>query len=177
MTANGSPMTDESPRGAQPPPQPRPSVEEAPPVSAVSPRVLQRSAASVEAAPTRRARLDRYHDHPELHIESDRVARTISGLIAAFIVAGLVLWMDAARDQWNVIELVRPWWVRLPQLLLGVVGIVVAAVEAAYLGYYAATGRVWRRWLGVTLLFAAVTGAWTLLYLVDYFLLDHIFVN
>jgi type IV secretory pathway TrbD component len=109
------------------------TLDEALPTSAVSPRVHQLTGTADDAAPPQRTRLDRYHDRPELHIESDHVARIVSGAVAAFILLGLVPWIVEALDQWDVIEPVRPWWFRLPQLLLAAVGVAAAVVEAVYL--------------------------------------------
>ena len=60
---------------------------------------------------------------------------------------------------------------------MSLTGLVAAFVEAVYLVHYAATDLVWRRWRGVTIVFAILASASTVLWLVDRFLLDDVFVR
>lgn len=127
--------------------------------------------------PQKRIRWDRYRGLPEVFVTSDALARTLTGVGAVVMLVGTVLWGVEAWDRFEVPEIVRPAWFRVPQFALALAGIVVAAIEIAYLSYFTAWGIIWRRWRGVTIAFAVVSGVWTAVWLIDRFVLDSVFIG
>ncbi len=109
-------------------------------------------------------------------MESDRVARFVSGAIAVVLIAGIALWAYEARERFNVPGDVRPTWFRGIQVVIAQVGVLATIVEAVYLVYFTATGRTWRRWRGVAIGFAVLAAVWTALWWIDRLLLDSIFL-
>ncbi len=105
----------------------------------------------------------------ELYIKSDRIARITASALVVLIAIGAALWA------WRAAALVRvpvivcaecsppPDWFRGTQLILAVVGTASALLAMAYLVYFAGSGRVWRRWRGVTATFGILAAAWALL--------------
>lgn len=121
--------------------------------------------------------LGRYHDKPALYIASDVLARVISAVVAVVIIVGMLRLAFEANDRFFVPDAVRPLWFRVSQLVLAAATFVAAGVEVAYLGYYSMWGLIWRRFRGVSLAFAVLASAWTILWLVDRFVLDAVFLD
>lgn len=116
-----------------------------------------------------------HRGRPEVYVKSPRVARVGAALLAVFVAVGSVRWA------WAAVELFRPDglaaagrvtadWYRWTQLVLAIAGIAAAAVTFAYLAYFAATGRIWRRWRTVAVTFGTLAAAWTVLWLFAVFL-------
>ena len=122
-------------------------------------------------------RLYSYDDRRYVHIVSDRLARLVTGAIAVLIAFGIARWAVEAYNRFGVPDDIRPFWFRVPQLSLAIAGVLVAAVEMAYLSYFTASGRIWRRFRGVTLVFAAFATIWTAIWFIDRLALDHIFLG
>ena len=127
--------------------------------------------------PPKAVRWDRYRGRPELYVESDRVARAIAGIAAVLIVLTMIPWIREAMIRLDVPEFFRPAWFRWAQLLVALAGIFAALVEAVYLVHYTLTELVWRRWRGVTIVFAVLASTSTALWLVDRYLLDYVFLG
>ncbi len=128
------------------------------------------------AEPERRVRVDRYRKRRAVFVESDHVARFVSGTIAVVLIAGIALWAYEARERFNVPGDVRPTWFRAIQVVLAQVGVLAATAEAVYLVHFTVTGRTWRRWRGVAIGFAVIAAVWTALWWIDRLLLDSIFL-
>lgn len=112
-----------------------------------------------------------HEGRPEVYVESPRVARIGAALLAVFVAAGTVRWVWAAAALFDPSELACAGcatadWYRWTQLVLALAGIAAAAVTVAYLTYFAATERIWRRWRAVAMTFGALAAAWTILWLV-----------
>lgn len=127
--------------------------------------------------PPKAVRWDRYRGRPELYVESDRVARAVAGIAAVLIVLTMIPWIREAVIRLDVPEFFRPAWFRWAQLLVALAGILAALVEAVYLVHYTLTELVWRRWRGVTIVFAVLASTSTALWLVDRYLLDYVFLG
>jgi hypothetical protein len=138
----------------------------------VSPRVRRDLRTVARQEESQAIRVDRYHNRPEVYVESDRVARIITGIAAVLITFGTVRLVFEVQDRFAVPDLLRPLWFRLPQLLLGVAAIAISVVEVSYLVMFTITDRIWRRWRGVTILFAIIVSAWTAVWFIDRFALD-----
>jgi hypothetical protein len=151
------------------------SVEQSQPESALPSGTAEN--VDVEAI-ERRAKDATWGSHrgrPEVYVKSPRVARVGAGLLAVFVAAGTVRWAWAAVELFRPDELVAAGrviadWYRWTQLILAIAGIAVAAVTFAYLTYFAATGRIWRRWRTVAVTFGALAAVWTILWLIAVFL-------
>lgn len=96
----------------------------------------------------------------ELWIRSDVPARLGSGAVALVLTLGSVAW------GWRAYRLFRDQdgWYRWTQLLIAIVGVVIAGVAVMYFLRIALTDRTWRRWRGVAVAFGVVSGSWTLLF-------------
>lgn len=105
------------------------------------------------------------------------MARAIAGGAVVLIVLAMVPWIREAVIRLDVPDFFRPAWFRWTQLLVAVAGLVAAVVEGVYLVHYALTDLVWRRWRGVTIVFAILASASTVLWLVDRYLLDYVFLR
>ena len=127
--------------------------------------------------PPKAVRWDRYRGRPELYVESEGLARATAGFSALVIVLAMVPWIRESVIRLDVPDFFRPAWFRWTQLLVSLVGLVAALVEAVYLVHYAWTDLVWRRWRGVTIVFAILASISTLLWIVDRYLLDRVFVR
>ena len=125
----------------------------------------------------RRIRVERVGRMPDLIIASHSLARVIAVVAAVSIVIGSVFWIIEAGNRLDVPDVIRPAWFRTVQFGLAVAGIISAAVEFAYLAYFGLTGRIWRRWRTVTFVFALLASAWTILWLLDRFVLDEFFLD
>jgi hypothetical protein len=147
------------------------------PPLAVSPRAHRGGEPAGPDETARRMRVDKYHSRREVYVESDRLARLIMVAVVVIVAAGTVGWIVEARKRWSVIDAVRPDWFRVSQLALAIAGIAVALATIVYLSFYAITGRIWRRWRGLTIIFGALAGLWTGLWLIDRFVLDSIFLS
>jgi hypothetical protein len=104
---------------------------------------------------------------PELYIKSPRLARIGAALLAAFVAIGTTWWAWVARALFRqelVCEGCAPDWYPLAQLVLAFAGIAAALVTMAYLTRFAASGRIWRRWTGVSATFGVLAASWTALY-------------
>jgi hypothetical protein len=140
------------------------------------PRPAQgRVAPKASDRPVGHMRVDRYRGRPEIYIESPRLARVIAAVSAVVIVVGAAVWWGEVSVRFDQPDVIRPSWYRHLQLALGLAGIAAAACQVVYAGYFAITGRVWRRWRGVSILFLGLSSFWTILWLVDRFALDLVF--
>jgi hypothetical protein len=139
--------------------------------TAVAPRAMSRPDVG-------RIRVDSYRRRflPEIYIESPLLAQVIAGVSAVVIVVGTALWWQEVSVRFAKPDVIRPAWYRTLQWSLGVVGIAAASLQVAYAVYFEWTGRVWRRWRAVSILFLSLSSAWTALWLVDRFLLDQVFL-
>ena len=110
-------------------------------------------------------------------MESDRLARVISGAIAAVLVLGGVRWAVEAWRRFAVSDAARPTWFRAPQMLLAVAGMTMSVLLIVYLVHFTGSGLVWRRWRGVAITFGALAASWTVLWWIDRLVLDWIFIG
>lgn len=106
---------------------------------------------------------------PEVYVTDHRAARILSALLAVGVAIGTIFWWFAATDRFDVPSMVcagcaPPEWFRWLQLIVAMVGIVVAVVQVVYFLNFAVRGVVWRRWRGVAIAFGTLAGAYTLLW-------------
>lgn len=120
---------------------------------------------SIEDAASQRTMRGRYDDHRVLYVRSDALARGLFGVVAVLTVIGTVRWGFEANARFDSD---RAGWFRWIQLAWAVAGIVAAIPAITYSTYYAATGRTWRRWMPVMLVFGLLAGSWTILWWTDY---------
>jgi hypothetical protein len=153
---------------------PEQTLTETPTASAVSPKLRRMARAAPGQDTSGHIRLDSYNGKPEVFVESNRAARLLALAFTLVIVFGTGRWWSEAIDRFEVPDSVRPAGFRVPQRALAFAGIASAVVETVYLLYFTLFGRVWRRWRGVTIVFAVLTFTSTMLWLFDRFLLDQI---
>lgn len=111
---------------------------------------------------------------PELRLVDERWPRIAAGILAATTVIGIVFWIRTVsvllawcgRGQLSANCVPPAGWVRVSLLTVAIPGILFGIAAAAYLASFAASGRTWRRWRGVTYAFGVLVVAWVITFVV-----------
>ncbi len=118
------------------------------------------------------------HDRtgPELRIRSERTARIVAGVLVAALGYSVFRWAHTALDllepctNFEVVTSGRcsepPATLRWLQLIVAIPGVVVGGAVIGYFGWFAATGKTWRRRREVAIVLTALVAAWLAVYAV-----------
>lgn len=127
---------------------------------------------------TQRVVMTGAHDRkgPELRIRSETTARVVAGVLVAALGYSLFRWAHTTLDLLRPCATFAldntgvcsepPAVLRWLQLVIGMSGVVVGVVVIGYFGWFAATGKTWRRRREVAIVLSALVAAWLAVYLV-----------
>ena len=108
-----------------------------------------------------------YKNHRALYVSSDRLARVVSAIAVVMLVVGAFRWAYEAAARFGVSTFARSDAFRVFQLAVAIAGIAATVVAIVYLTFFTVTGRIWRRWNEVTIVFGVLAGSWTILWWFD----------